>query len=49
MLLGHDLPAAAHVLVVVGVPQAVVDHRVDELAVAQPEALAGLGQQVGRV
>ena len=38
----------AHVLVVIRVQQAVVDDGVDQLAVAQPVAEAGVGQQVGR-
>ena len=41
--------AVAHVHVLVRVPQAVVDHRVDDLAVAHAVAAARLGQHVGRV
>jgi hypothetical protein len=47
--LGHDLAAAAHVVVLVGLPQAVVHHRVDQLAVAEAHPFPRLGQEVGRV
>ncbi len=43
------LRGCAHVEVVVCVPQAVVDHRVDESAVAHAIAGAGLREQIGRV
>ena len=41
--------AVAHVEVLVRIPEAVVDHRVDDLAVAHAVAAARLGQHVGRV
>ena len=46
---GADLGAVAHVQVVVDVPQAVEDHRVEELAVAEAQPVAGARQQVGRL
>src|SRR5690606_15574047 len=46
---GARLGARAHVLVVVDVPQPVVDQRVDDLRVAQAQAAAGAGQEVGSV
>ena len=45
-LRGAPIGEARPWLVAVGVGQAVVDHRVDQLAVAHPIALAGLEQQV---
>src|SRR5690606_2921809 len=45
---GARLRAGAHVLVVVDVPEAVVDQRVDDLRVAQAQPAARAGQQVGR-
>ena len=48
ILLGADLAAGSHVLVAVDVPEAVEDHGVEELTVAESIALAGFGEQVGR-
>ncbi len=42
-LLGHVLGGLAHVIAVEGVPEAVLDHRVDELHVAHLVALAQVG------
>ena len=47
VLLGDVLAGVAHVVVVVDVPQAVVHHGVDDLAVAQAIALARLGSRYG--
>jgi hypothetical protein len=44
---GAELGAAPHVEVIVGIPQAVVDHRIDELAVPEAEAVAHACGQVG--
>ena len=49
VLLGHDLARAAHVVVLVGVPQAVEDHRVHDLAVAEAQPLAHAREEVGAV
>ena len=49
VLLGDLLAGDAHVEVVVDVPQAVPDHRVDQLAVAEAHARARFRQQVRRV
>ena len=46
---GYVLAGDAHVVVVVNVPQAIVDHGVDELRVAQTVSLAGLRQQIGSI
>ena len=49
-VLGRDLLRAdAHVEVVVCLPEAVLDHRVHQCAVAHAVAAACLGQQIGRV
>ncbi|MNS65827.1 hypothetical protein D3C72_990090 [compost metagenome] len=48
-LLGDVGAVDAHVDVVEGAPQAVVDHRVDQFAVAHAVAVAGLLEQVRRV
>ena len=48
VLLGHVLGGDAHVVLVVDVPQAVDDHRVNELPVAHALAVAGVRQHVGR-
>ncbi len=49
VFVGDVLAGVAHVIVVVDVPEAVLDHRVDERAVAEAVALACVKQQVGRV
>jgi hypothetical protein len=49
VLLSHEVAAVAHVHVVVGIPQAVVDHGVDDLAAAHAIATAGVRQRVGGV
>src|SRR6266850_2264730 len=48
VLLGHVLGGDAHVVLVVDVPQAVHDHRVDELGVAHAEAVARAVQHMRR-
>ena len=49
VVLGDDLARVAHVALLEGAPQAVVDHRVDDLAVAHPQAVAHARQQVRTV
>ena len=46
--LGHVLGGNAHVVIVEGVPQAIVDHNVNNLAVVHPVTEAGIGQSIGR-
>ncbi|MCY1416646.1 hypothetical protein D9M71_321620 [compost metagenome] len=48
VLLHQVLGGDAHVVVVEGIPQAVVDHAVDHLGVAHAQAGAGAGHDVGR-
>src|SRR6185312_2620824 len=50
VVFGCDVFAGdAHMVVVVDVPKAIVNHGIDCCGVAEAEALAGLGQEVGRV
>ena len=49
VLFGHELGCVAHVEVLAGAPQAVVDHGVDSRRVAHTESLASAGQQVRRI
>ena len=49
VVLGDDLAGVAHVALLERAPQAVVDHRVDELAVAHAQAFAHARQQVRAV
>ncbi len=49
MLFGDKLAGHAHVLIVAGAPEAVVDHGVDGLGVAHAKPLARIGQKVRRV
>ena len=44
---GAAVAVDAHGLAAVDIPEAVVDHRVDQLGIAHAVALAGLGEQVG--
>ena len=44
-----DLAGVPHVALLEGAPQAVVDHRVDDLAVAHAQAFARAIEQVGAV
>jgi hypothetical protein len=46
VLPGHVLGGDAHVVLVVDVPQPVLDHRVDQLPVAHALAVARVGQHV---
>ncbi|CRP52210.1 hypothetical protein PAERUG_P5_London_26_VIM_2_01_09_02983 [Pseudomonas aeruginosa] len=48
VLLRQVLGGDAHVVVVEGVPQAVLDHAVDQLRMAHAQAGAGAGHDVGR-
>ena len=48
-LLGRGIATVAHVAVVVGVPKPVVDHHVDDLCIAHPQAGASLVHKVRRV
>jgi hypothetical protein len=43
VLLGDEFAGHAHVLVVAGAPEAVVDHVVDGLCVTHAKTLAGVG------
>ena len=49
IVLGDDFTRVAHVALLERAPQAVADHRVDELAVAEAQTFAHLLQQIGRV
>ena len=49
VMLGDDLAGVAHVALLERAPQAVVDHRVDDLAVAHAQSLAHARQQVRAV
>ena len=49
MLVGDELAGHAHVLVVAGAPEAVVDHGIDGFGVAHAHAFAGGGQEIGGV
>ena len=49
VLLGDDLAGVAHVALLERAPQAVVDHRVDDLAVAHAQPFAHARQQVRAV
>ena len=49
VLVGDEFAGHAHVLVVAGAPEAVVDHGVDGFGVAHAKTLARIGQKVGRV
>ena len=49
VVLGDDLAGVAHVALLERAPQAVVDHRVDDLAVAHAQPVAHARQQVGAV
>ena len=49
VLVGHDLAGAAHVIVLVGIPEAVVDHGVDRLPVPEAHSLPHLRKEVGAV
>ena len=46
VLLGNILAGVAHVIVVVNVPQAVMNHRVDDLLIAQTESFARVRQKI---
>src|SRR5206468_12463116 len=46
---GHNLSGVTHVEVFVRVPQAVMNHRVDDGVVAEPVAVACAGQKIRRV
>jgi hypothetical protein len=46
---GHDFAGITHVPVLEAAPEAVVDHRVDHLAVTHAQTLACARQQVRRV
>ena len=43
---GNVFPGTAHVVVLVNVPEAVPDHRIDDLAVPHPVPLTGIGEEV---
>src|SRR4051812_41923110 len=49
VLLGHVLAGDAHVVVVEYVPESVLDHRIDNLRVAEVITLARLGKQIRSV
>ena len=49
VLPGADFGAIAHVLVAVGIPQAVVHQGVDELAAPEPQAVANSCREIGRL
>ena len=49
MLFGDEFAGHAHVLIVAGAPEAVVDHGVDGLRVAHAKTFARGGKKVGRV
>src|SRR6185312_8238630 len=49
MLFGDVLACDSHVVIVVDIPQAVVDHGIHRGRITQPESLARLRQQIGRV
>ena len=49
MLLSNVLAGHTHVVIVEDIPQAIVDHRVDDLCIAHAEAVAPLWQKVGCV
>ena len=46
---GDELAGHAHVLIVTGAPEAIVDHGVDGLCVAHAKAFARVGKKVGCV
>ena len=46
VVLGDDFARVAHVALLERAPEAVVDHRIDDLAVAHPQPLADARQQV---
>ena len=47
IFLRAEVAAGAHVDIVVNVPQAILNHGIDEFAIAQAISATGLGQQVG--
>ncbi|MNE34133.1 hypothetical protein D3C80_1278420 [compost metagenome] len=48
-MFGQVLRGDAHVVIVEGIPEAVVQHAVEQILVAHAQALAGLRQYIGRL